>query len=65
MCIKGGAIIDHETPRERRIVAVEEWTTFGPGEPARNPSAVCFATPGRCTGWKCMRGSAGRCRWTG
>jgi hypothetical protein len=23
-CIKGGAIIDHETPRERRIVAVEK-----------------------------------------
>jgi hypothetical protein len=22
--IKGGAIIDHETPRERRIVAVEK-----------------------------------------
>jgi hypothetical protein len=24
LLIKGGAIIDHETPRERRIVAVEK-----------------------------------------
>jgi len=25
--INGGAIIDHRTPRERRFVAVEKWTT--------------------------------------
>jgi hypothetical protein len=27
MGINGGAIIDHEAPRERCFVAVEKWTT--------------------------------------
>jgi hypothetical protein len=37
--INGGAIIDHDPPREGRLVAVQKGTTSWPGEPASKPRA--------------------------